>query len=127
MSWPFDRGRGLIVVPTEVVGPNGSAIVRLALDTGATRTLINSALLMSLGYGPNAADATVEVTTGSGVEFVPLRPVTRLTALGQERRDFGVISHTLPPSAGVDGLLGLDFLRGRVLTIDFRNGQVDMV
>jgi hypothetical protein len=37
---------------------------------------------------------------------------------------FSVLAHTLPPSAGVDGLLGLDFLRGQVLTVDFRSGRV---
>ena len=46
---------------------------------------------------------------------------------GQERVDFAVLGHTLPPSAGVDGLLGLDFLRGQSLTVDFRTGHVTLV
>jgi hypothetical protein len=50
----------------------------------------------------------------------------RLTALGQERFGFPVLGHTLPPSAGVDGLLGLDFFRGLCLTIDFRAGQLHL-
>jgi hypothetical protein len=37
-----------------------------------------------------------------------------------------VLSHALPPTTGIDGLLGLDFLRGSVLTIDFQNGQIDL-
>jgi len=40
--------------------------------------------------------------------------------------DFGVLGHTLPPSAGVDGLLGLDFFRGQSLTGDFRVGRVSV-
>jgi hypothetical protein len=32
----------------------------------------------------------------------------------------------LPPGAGVDGLLGLDFLRGQSLTIDFRSGEITL-
>lgn len=51
---------------------------------------------------------------------------TDIRALGQERVDFGVLGHTLPPSAGVDGLLGPDFLRGQSLTIDFRGGRVNL-
>lgn len=35
MSFPFDPQQGLIIVPTELWGPSGSAILRLALDTGA--------------------------------------------------------------------------------------------
>jgi hypothetical protein len=50
----------------------------------------------------------------------------RLTALGRERLGFPVLGHTLPPSAGVDGLLGVDFFRGLVLTIDFGAGQVHL-
>lgn len=38
MSFPFDPQQGLIIVPVELWGPSGSAILRLALDTGATGT-----------------------------------------------------------------------------------------
>ena len=64
--------------------------------------------------------------TGSGVEYVPRLPVSRLSALGQERRDFVVISHTLPPGAIVDGVLGLDFMRNQCLTVDFREGWITL-
>ena len=32
----------------------------------------------------------------------------------------------IPADAGVDGLLGLDFLRGHVLTLDFRGGIITL-
>jgi hypothetical protein len=66
------------------------------------------------------------MTTGSGVEFVPIIEVTKLTALRKERLGLPVLAHTLPPSASVDGLLGLDFLRGWLLTVDFRVGQLTL-
>ncbi len=37
-----------------------------------------------------------------------------------------IVCHTLPSSAVIDGLLGLDFLRGQSLTIDFRNGLLTL-
>ncbi len=52
--------------------------------------------------------------------------LTRLSALGQHRFVFPIIGHTQPPISGIDGLLGLDFLRGQVLNIDFRMGQIDL-
>ena len=82
---------------------------------------------MQLGYDPALVPDRLQITTGSGVEFVPRITVSKLTALGQERHDFPVLSHNLPPSASIDGLLGLDFLRGQELTIDFRNGQLRLV
>ena len=99
-------------------------MLRLARDTGATTTLVNVAMLVGMGYDPALAPTRVQVTTGSGVEYVPRVTVSRIRALGQDRVLFGVLGHTLPPSAGVDGLLGLDFFRGQSVTIDFRAGRV---
>lgn len=124
MSFSFDPGQGLILVRAEMWGPDGSGVLRLALDTGATGTLVNVAILVALGYDPGLASDRVQVTTGSGIEFVPRVILDRVSALGQERQAFPVLAHTLPPSAGVDGLLGLDFFRGQSLTIDFRSGRV---
>jgi hypothetical protein len=122
----FDPREGLITVRAELVGPSGTAVLRLALDTGATRTLVNAALLLATGHDPALAADHAQVTTGSGVEFVPRIPVDRVTALGQTRTNFPVLCHTLPSSAGVDGLLGLDFVRGQTLTIDFRAGKITL-
>ena len=124
MSFPFDPQQGLIIVPAELWGPNGSAVLRLALDTGATGTVVNTGMLVALGYDPALIPDRVQITTGSGVEFVPRVLLDRIMALGRESAGFPVLGHTLPPSAGIDGLLGLDFFRGWNLTIDFRRGQV---
>ena len=126
MNFPFNSRHGLILVDAELDGPRGTAVLRLALDTGATYTLINVALLVAVGYDPALAPGRVQITTGSGVEFVPRISVTKLKALGRERLAFPILAHTLPPSAGVDGLLGLDFLRGLALHVDFRQGQMSL-
>jgi hypothetical protein len=126
VSYSFDASRGLILVKAELAGPGGIAVLQFALGTGATASVVNVAMLVAIGYGPTLALDQVQVTTGSGVEFAPRVELQRLTALGRERLGFPVLGHTLPPSAGVDGLLGLDFLRGLVLTIDFGAGQVQL-
>ena len=126
MSLPFDPQQGLIVVQAELWGPYGSAVLRLALDSGATSTVVNVAMLVAIGYDPALTSDGLQVTTGSGVEFAPRVILQRVIALEQERSPFPVLGHTLPPSAGVDGLLGLDFFRGLNLTIDFRTGQATL-
>ncbi len=126
MSVPFAPQSGLIIVGVAVAGPSGSAVLRLALDTGATGTVINVGMLVALGYDPALAPERTQVTTGSGVEFVPRITLDRIVALGHERRLFSVLGHTLPPSAGIDGLLGLDFVRGQTLTVDFRTGTLTL-
>ena len=124
MSYPFDDSQGVVVVPAELFGPSGSVVLHLAVDTGATHTMINVALLAFAGYDPSLAPDRIQVTTGSGVEYAPRVLTDRFRALGQEREAFPVLAHTLPPSAHVDGLLGLDYMREQTLTIDFRRATV---
>jgi O-methyltransferase involved in polyketide biosynthesis len=57
-------------------------------------------------FAPALTPQRIQVTTGSGVEFVPRITLDKIVALGQERIHFPVLGHTLPPSAGIDGLLG---------------------
>ena len=124
MRYSFDRHEGLIIVRAELFGPSGSIVVRLALDTGATSTTINAGLLNSIGYDPALVPDRVQLTTGSAVEYAPRLAINKIEALGQERVNFLIVAHTLPPSASVDGLLGLDFFRGQELNLNFRQGVI---
>ena len=69
-------------------------VLHLAVDTGATQTMINVGLLAFAGYDPSLVPDRVQVTTGSGVEYAPRVPVERIQALGQERQQFPVLAHT---------------------------------
>ena len=80
--------------------------------------------MVLLGYDPAASPDRIQVTTGSRVELCPRVTVQRLEALGKSISNFPVLSHTLPPTSQVDGLLGLDFFRGFQIIIDFRNGAI---
>ena len=88
--------------------------------------MVNWDVLVLLGYDPAALRDRIQITTGSGVEFVPLIPVSRIEALGKNVENLPVLAHTLPPTAMVDGLPGLDFLRGARLTIDFTDGTIEL-
>ena len=126
MKTTFDRTRGLIIVSCRIAGPAGDTIVRLALDSGATSTMVNWDVLVLLGYDPAALGDRIQITTGSGVEFVPRISVSRIEALSKNVESLAVLAHTLPPTAMVDGLLGLDFLRGARLTVDFMDGTIEL-
>lgn len=126
MSFSFDARKGLIIIQAELFGPMGSIVLRLALDTGATASMVNVGPLAAVGYDPSLVSGRVQVTTGSGVEYVPRVEVSRFKALGKELAAFPILSHTLPPSAGIDGLLGLDFFRETTLKINFRRGKLSL-
>ena len=126
MNHPFDPARGLIVVRAVLHGPSAAVGLNLALDTGAGQTTVNVLPLSLAGYPLAAATDHVEITTGSGVAYAARVLVSHISALGQERRAFPVLAHTLPPSAGIDGLLGVDFMRQKVLRVDFRRSLVSL-
>lgn len=126
MNYPFRARRGLIIVFTTVFGPTDKAVFHLALDTGASDTMLRPSKLLAIGY--DFADAPkVGVTMGSGIVQVPDIALSRVEALGQERLDFRVLAHALPPTSTIDGVLGLDFMRDQLLTVNFRIGQLSLI
>ncbi len=124
--YSFNPGDGLVIVAGRIHGPTGVTRARLALDTGATTTILSADLLQATGCDPAAARERVRITTASGVEFAARIPIDRIDALGCQRERFPILCHTLPPSTTVDGLLGLDFFRETALSIDFRDGYVEI-
>jgi hypothetical protein len=60
--------------------------------------MVNIGPLATVGYDPSLALERVQVTTGSGVEFLPLITISELKALGHTRADFPILGHTLPQS-----------------------------
>jgi predicted aspartyl protease len=126
VSHPFQSTHGPILILREVTGPARSIPIQLILDTGATTSLLDRSVLIALGFDLASATDFVPMTTGSAVESVPRVVVTRFSALGQHRFGFPLLAHALPESAQVFGLLGLDFLRGFELTINFKTGRIDL-
>lgn len=126
MSVPFDPRGNLIVVDALLWGPNGAAKLKMALDTGSTSTLVNAGPLLFLGYDPANSSDDAQLATGSTVESVPCVTIERIDALEHSQRNLRVVCHTLPLSTRIDGLLGLDFLRGYSLVLDFRRGELTL-
>jgi hypothetical protein len=123
----FNPQEELIVVKAILEGPSGQSVsVRLALDTASTGTLIGVKSVSAAGYDLANATTHSRLTTASGVHSAPRLTMTKLSALGRSRANFSILAHTLPVGSGIDGLLGLDFIRGGVLTIDFDTGQITL-
>ena len=96
MSVAFDPQGNLIVVDATLWGPNGIALLRMALDTGSTSTLVNAGPLAFLGYDLANAVDQAQVATGSRVETAPLLRIDRIDALEQSHLNLRVICHTCP-------------------------------
>lgn len=123
----FDPGTRVIVVPVQLAGPSKATERDLVLDTGASYVMVASRVLEDIGYAITDMDRTIRVTTASGIEDLPLVKLDAVTALGVTVHGVEAVCHDLPAGSGVDGLLGLSFLRHLDLNLHLRSGVIEAV
>jgi predicted aspartyl protease len=126
VTFPFDPTQSRIIIGAELSGPTATVNLNLLLDTGASDTVIDESWLAVTGYTPANATGQFKLLTAGGTVPVLQVPVVSISALGQSRTNFPVLAHSLPSGTSHDGVLGLDFLRGNVLTIDFLKGEITL-
>jgi predicted aspartyl protease len=107
----FDPANDLIIVTARIWGPYGDKPLSLAVDTAATHTHIVPEILDDLGYSPRDGEQITKVRSAIGTEPGYLMRATRFAALGFTSTDFRIHVHDLPEGIGIDGLLGLSFLK----------------
>jgi len=125
----YDPSASSIVVDLLLEGADegSSLLIPVVLDTRASLTIVATDIMAQLGYDPaNPSLGRQRIITGSGVEYAPRTTVRSATAIGQKVANLEVLCHDLPPESGVDGLLGLSFLKHFKLTIRFRKGIIDL-
>lgn len=64
-----------------------------------------------LGYGPRGGEQVTVVRSAIGSERGYMLRVSRFSALGFTCHDLRIHVHDLPEGIGIDGLLGLSFLK----------------
>lgn len=124
----FGLSNGLIVLRLTVGGTNVDSFrnVRVALDTGASTTLIPTKIALDLGYDLSNPKEEAEIITGSGIELMKRITVQRLTAIGETVENIDVLCHDLPADAIIDGVLGLNFLVHFDVNISFSRGTIEL-
>jgi predicted aspartyl protease len=123
MDVRFDPRLKSIFVPGLLYGPDGELAVRLAVDTGATRTLIRVSALRFVGCDLTRPVGHVRMTSATGAADAPLIAVRSLAAL-DSARSLPVVAHELPDGFQGHGLLGRDYFDGLILTVDFARSTV---
>ena len=104
----FELDGDLIFVEATIVGPAGSNVVHLVLDTGSALTTIVPAVAEAIGYTSNDRVARSIVRTAVADERGYIVCMTAITALGFTVPD--VHANVADLGHGVDGLLGMNFL-----------------
>jgi len=102
-------------------------VVRLALDTAATHTTIDSNILFFSGYELKNTLGEVEIETSNGIIVVERYEIEKINCLGMTKSNFEVqvydfISHGI--ISDYDGVVGINFLKGHKLCIDFVKNEI---
>jgi len=88
------------------------------IDTGAAVTVIDEGVMRRIGYTPIDSIGEAYALTASKLEPVYRYEIDNLTALGVTKRNLHVISHKLPETLDIDGLLGLNFFDKTTLKVE---------
>ena len=100
---------------------------RLALDTAATHTTIDSNVLYFFGYELKDSKGEKEVETSNGIIVVERYEIERFECLGVTKTNFEVqvydfLSHGI--TSDYDGIIGLNFLKDNKFCIDIQKGEI---
>jgi hypothetical protein len=120
----FNDEAGGVVVHALLRGPAGQRSVRLLYDTGATFTMVSLSVLQALGVG--LTEVTLPITTVEG-RISPRLAVLERVALGDAVvEQLTVASCQRCGSAAAQGLLGLNFSRHFVVSVDHVTRQLTL-
>jgi len=122
----FSRKAPLIVVPVTIKTETKIWEYKFAVDTGATISLMDFSLLSDIGYKKEDYIRSTQTITASKTETVYEYNLDNIMAIGIIRRNFKIISRSLPVGLGIDGLLGLNFFKNKELTIDFKLSEIQL-
>lgn len=108
---------------------SGKYKFRLALDTAATHTTIDSNVLYFSGYELKNSKGEFEIETANGIIVVERYDLEQLECLGISKTNFEVqvydfLAHGI--TSDYDGVVGLNFLREHKFCIDILKGEVSV-
>src|SRR3989338_6409560 len=117
---------GLIICHVRISGRGKPVFLKMALDTGSTKTIIPPEAATAIGANPAYSRKTTEITTGSGTVICPIIRIAKFSCLGFTRRKMDVVCHNLPAESPVEGLLGLDFFKNYRIILDLRRNILEV-
>ncbi len=96
---------------------NEYLLIRMLLDTGAKYCAISGEIAQQLAIDISDVQQ-VSVSTASGLERTPLIKLNTVDISGFVHRDIDAAVMSLPTAIGVDGLLGMSFIRRCRMVLD---------
>ena len=98
--------------------------LRLLLDTGATTTTFSPEFVRLLQLETDTSVAETEMVAMTGSLSAKFFILPRLRSLGHAVNNLSIAAVNIPPEAGVDGVLGFDYLKRFRIGINAARGLV---
>ncbi|MBI4862987.1 MAG: retropepsin-like domain-containing protein [Candidatus Riflebacteria bacterium] len=127
MRWgrPFDPGAEAIWVTGNLTGRAGKQRQLLLLvDPGTPQTIVDDQLAAQIGLDRSQTTGPAHFRGFTGPQGGYYALADRLEVFGRAVGPFNVACCPCDPGFEIDGLLGLDFFRDLVVTMDFKLGRM---
>lgn len=119
-------GNGIVVFVTLRNGTMKRHI-KMVVDTGSTFNMVPWHIAEELGYEPAMSNQYIPINTVNGQIHVTKIVVEETEALGKSAINCITLVHDLPETSRVSGLLGLSFLKNFHMTINFKEGTLELM
>ena len=106
---------------------NNKQSAKFIVDTGASFTMISSALAKDLSIDTSGQNQqTMPFQTANGLIQAPLTNLDSITVGGMEIKNLTAAVHDIVADSQVAGLLGLNFLSNFKMDIDTKSGVIHL-
>lgn len=122
-SIPFERQGQVVVVEATL---NKKTAAKFVVDTGASYTMISSAIAKELDIETEQNRRTAPFQTANGIIQAPLVSLESISVGGMEIRNLTAAVHDVLSDPRIAGLLGLNFLSNFRMDIDTQKGVLHL-
>lgn len=122
-SIPFEKQGQVVIVEATL---NKKTAAKFVVDTGASYTMISSAVAKELDIDTEQNPRTAPFQTANGIIQAPLVSIDSISVGGMEIRNLTAAVHDVLADSRVAGLLGLNFLSNFRMDIDTQKGVLHL-
>jgi clan AA aspartic protease (TIGR02281 family) len=117
----------IVMRRVKINGPKGFREIDMVLDTGSVYTVIAWDVAKDIGYDPAISERRMPIITANGIIEAPLITVQGIHIRDLVAESVDVICHDIPEITGIEGLLGLSFLKHFRTLIDYNRKVLEIV
>lgn len=118
---PFDPNANILIFRCRVEYESIITLY-LALDTGASNVIISREASVNLGYNLELTPEQATISNASTSHLVPVVTLKSFRLADATVKNIQALCYTIPEELGIDGVIGLNFLRHFNVNLDFEKG-----